>query len=442
MHCEDLVLISVDDHVVEPPDMFDGRLPRKYQDKAPRMVLREDGAHVWQYEDAQMETFALNAVVGRPPEEYGIEPQNYDEIRAGVYLVDERVKDMSANGAWAALNFPTFVGFAAPLFPTFAYRDSDQAMAMVRAYNDWHLEAWCGAYPDRLIPLGTLPFWDPALMVEEVRRLADLGCHAVTFMGDPYPFPSFYTDHWDPFWAACQDVGTVVCMHLGAGSGNTQMVAAASKDPKRPVLPPRPPQKVGLDYVGIFATPGSPPAVAADLLNSHIFERFTDLKIALSEGGIGWVPYFLEQADFRLRHHGPWTGMDFGGRLPSEIFKEHVVVCFIEDAAGIAARSLMNIDMITWECDYPHSDCTWPQSPETAAACLQGLPYDEIARITHRNAARIFQFDPFSKRSPEQCTVAALRREVGDHDISIVARGNQGRATRTEAGALVLGNKA
>ena len=410
----DWVLISTDDHIVEPPDMFDGRVPSKYRDRAPRFVTRDDGASVWVYEGHQIETWALNAVAGRPPEEYGCEPQAYEDVRPGCYDVHSRVKDMSANGEWAALNFPTFPSFAGSLFSVFAHRDPAQAAAMVRAYNDWHIEGWCGEYPDRFIPCCILPFFDIDEVVKELRRLAELGCHAVSFMGRPYPFPSLFSDVWEPLWAECQERDIVVCMHLFAGASVINMVDTIDD------APPLPPEerRAGLGFVGISALPGSPPAVAADLLNAHIFERFPRLRVAFSEGGIGWMPYFLEHIDSRLRHHGAWTGMDFGGRLPSEIFKEHIFGCFIEDHVGIASRQFLNIDMIGWESDYPHSDGNWPNAPELLAESIVGVPDTVVAKITHQNAARLFRFDPFSKRSPEQCTVGALRLEVGDWDVT------------------------
>jgi predicted TIM-barrel fold metal-dependent hydrolase len=412
----DCILISTDDHIVEPPTVFEGRLPAKYRDRAPRFVTRDDGASVWVYEGHQIETWALNAVAGRPPEEYGCEPQAYEDVRPGCYDVHARVRDMSANGEWAALNFPTFPSFAGSLFSVFAHRDAEQACEMVRAYNDWHLEGWCAEYPDRFIPCCILPFFDIDAMVKELRRLAAKGCHAVSFMGRPYPFPSLFSDFWDPFWAECQELGTVVCMHLFAGASVINMVDEIDDAPP---LPAAEEPHAGLGFVGISAVPGSPPAVAADLLNAHVFERFPGLQVAFSEGGIGWIPYFLEHVDQRLRHHGAWTGMDFGDRLPSEIFKEHVFGCFIEDKVGIASRQFLNVDMIGWESDYPHSDGNWPNAPELLAESLVGVPADVTRKITHENAARFFQFDPFSRRSREQCTVGALRAEVADWDVTV-----------------------
>jgi hypothetical protein len=90
----------------------------------------------------------------------------------------------------------------------------------------------------------------------------------------------------------------------------------------------------------------------------------------------------------------------------------------------------INQDMVTWECDYPHSDSTWPKSPELLWDSICDLPDELIAKITHQNAMRLFSFDPFSTRPAERCTVGSLREEAGDHDISIVAHGvREDRAT-------------
>ena len=110
---------------------------------------------------------------------------------------------------------------------------------------------------------------------------------------------------------------------------------------------------------------------AADLVWSPVFQKFRGVKVALAEGGIGWIPYFLERADYTYEHHKAWTRPDLGGRLPSEIFREHIITCFIADDFGSATSADMNDDMVCWECDYPHSDSTWPRSPEIAWDSVQ-----------------------------------------------------------------------
>ena len=216
MRPEDLILVSVDDHVVEPPDVFEKHLPAKYRDIAPRVEHRADGTDVWKFLDIHIPNVGLNAVTGRPPEEFGMDPTSFDELRKGTYDVKERVLDMSANGLLGSLNFPSLPGFAGRLFGQL--EDKDVALALNRAYNDWHILEWCGYAPERFIPLAVPPIWDPDAIAAEVHRVAKMGCHAITFPENPVPLglPSLHTDHWDPVWQACSDEGTVVCMHIGS----------------------------------------------------------------------------------------------------------------------------------------------------------------------------------------------------------------------------------
>ena len=183
MQLDDMVLVSVDDHVVEPPHLFDGRLPAKYADLAPQFVTRDDGTNAWVYEGQEIANVALNAVAGRPKEEYGIEPTSFAELRAGCYDIDERVKDMDANGVLGSLCFPSFPQFCGQLFAR--TEDKDVALAMVQAYNDWHIDEWCGTHPGRFIPCPLPAIWDPEVLAAEVRRTAAKGAHAVTFSENP-----------------------------------------------------------------------------------------------------------------------------------------------------------------------------------------------------------------------------------------------------------------
>src|SRR5271163_4247526 len=179
MEIDAMVMVSVDDHVVEPPNLFEGRLPAKYKDLAPTFITNEDGTDAWLYEGQVLGNVALNAVAGRPREEYGLEPTSFDQLRPGCYDIDERVKDMDANGVLGSLCFPSFPQFCGQLFAR--TEDKDVALAMLRAYNDWHIEDWCGAAPGRFIPLSLPVLWDPQLAADEVHRVAAKGCHAVTF---------------------------------------------------------------------------------------------------------------------------------------------------------------------------------------------------------------------------------------------------------------------
>ncbi|HXQ60061.1 MAG TPA: amidohydrolase family protein, partial [Acidimicrobiales bacterium] len=202
MQLEDLVLISVDDHVVEPPGMFADRMPARFADQVPFVDRRDDGTEIWRFDGKEATNIGLNAVAGRPVEEYGIEPTSFAEIRPGCFDIHDRVRDMDANGVIASMCFPSFPQLCGQLFAKAS--DPDLGLAVLRAYNDWHIDEWCGTYPGRLIPLSLPPIWDPEAMADEVRRVADKGCHAVSFSENPakLKLPSFHSDHWDPFWSA------------------------------------------------------------------------------------------------------------------------------------------------------------------------------------------------------------------------------------------------
>jgi predicted TIM-barrel fold metal-dependent hydrolase len=401
MQLDDLIIVSVDDHVVEPPDMFERHLPAKYADVAPKLIHKDDGTDVWSFQGFEVPNIGLNAVAGRPKDEYGIDPTSFEEIRDGCFDVEKRVLDMSANGVLGSLNFPSLPGFAGRLFA--ALEDKDTSIVLAQAYNDWHIDEWCGHAPDRFIPLAIPMIWDPEACAAEIHRVAKKGCHAVTFPENPEPLglPSLHSDHWDPFWQACSDEGTIVCMHIGS-SGKLVMTAADAPIDVMIVLQP-------MNIV----------QCAADLIHSPVFKKFPDLTVALSEGGIGWIPYFLERLDHSYTVHKAWTGADFGSKLPSEVFLEHIVLCYISDAAGVKLARDIGVDRITVEVDYPHSDTNWPYAPERMMEEFDAtdLTDAEINKMTHENAMGFFRYDPFAIRPRERCTVGALRSEAVGWDV-------------------------
>jgi predicted TIM-barrel fold metal-dependent hydrolase len=430
MNKEDMILISVDDHIVEPPDMFKDHLPNKYLDDAPRLVHNPDGSDMWKFRDTVIPNVALNAVAGRPKEEYGLEPQGLDEIRKGCYNVDERVKDMNAGGILASVCFPSFPGFAGRLFAT---EDPEFSVALVQAYNDWHIDEWCGAYPARFIPMALPVIWDAEACAAEVRRVSKKGVHALTFTENPAAmgYPSFHNEYWNPLWKALCDTNTVMNVHIGS-SGRLAITA-----PDAPM------------DVMITLQPMNIVQAAADLLWSRPIKEYPDLKIALSEGGTGWIPYFLERADRTFEMHSTWTHQNFGGKLPSEVFREHFLTCFISDKVGVQLRNMIGIDNIAWEADYPHSDSMWPGAPEELwdVLVLNNVPDDEINKMTHENSMRWYSFDPFTHITREQATVGALRKAAEGHDVSIQAlsqhkdRGGSSFADFAANAKALTGNK-
>jgi predicted TIM-barrel fold metal-dependent hydrolase len=284
-----------------------------------------------------------------------------------------------------------------------AAADKDLALAVVRAYNDWHIEEWCGTYPGRFIPMALPVLWDPELAAAEVRRVAAMGCHSITFTENPATlgYPSFHSESWDPLWRALSEENVVMSIHLGS-SGKITVTA-----PDAPI------------DVMITLQPMNICNAAADLLWSRVIKNFPDIRIALSEGGTGWIPYFLDRVDRTYEMHRSWTGQDFGGKVPSEVFRDHFLTCFISDPVGIQLRELIGLDNIAWECDYPHSDSSWPLAPEELAEVTAGVPDDQLNKISYQNACRWYSYDPFAHRTRENSTVGALRAEAAGHDVSI-----------------------
>ena len=364
-------LISVDDHIIEPPGVWRDRLPSRYVQDGPR-VVEDEGREFWEYEGSRVETMGLNAVAGKDREDFAMDPVRYSDMIEGCYNPVVRARDLLSNGVRGSLCFPTFPRFAGQRF--LLGKDRKLANLCVRAYNDWMIEEWCASVPGLYIPMMIGQLWDPDLMAAEIRRCAALGVRAITFPESTEPFgqPSFHTDHWDPVWTACVETDMVVCIHIGT-SGRTLLPSADAPF-----------------TVAIALGPMNAQITFMDLLLSPIPRRFPDIKIALSEGGIGWVPFALERIDRTWEHHRTWAKLE--DTPPSELFRRNFWVCFIDEGVGIETRNHIGIDRIMWECDYPHADTPWPHSQRDVHRTLGGLPESEIAAMTHGNAERLFRW--------------------------------------------------
>ncbi|GAC01384.1 putative hydrolase [Gordonia namibiensis NBRC 108229] len=371
-------LISTDDHLIERPGLWTDRLPRKFLEAGPNIIEKElrpgrPPAQVWRYEDRIYPYIGLNAVAGKKPEEYGAEPVRYDDMLPGCYDPKARLADMDVDGVHAALCFPSFPRFAGTVF--LEGEDKDLAHACVQAWNDYLLDEWCPTAPDRYIPMVILPLWDTELAIAEIHRTAQKGSRAIAFVENPVPLglPSFHTDHWDGVFSACEETGQVLSIHFGTSG-------------KPPITAPEAPMAVMIALFGcnsMYAT--------ADLLFSPVFHKHPELRFALSEGGIGWVPYMLERIDLTWEKHRYYQNINQTVR-PSDLFREHIFGCFIEDQHGIDNRHAVGIDNITWECDYPHSDSNWPNSRKVVAESMRNVPDEEVHKMVELNARKLFNF--------------------------------------------------
>ncbi|MDA0633387.1 amidohydrolase family protein [Nonomuraea sp. MCN248] len=370
----DYVIISADDHLIEPPDLFDDRVPEKYAEVAPKVVETEAGHQVWRYGGATYPCAGLDVGAGLPREQWTLDPVRFEHMRPGCYDIEARVRDMDTAGIWAALCFPGMLAGQAGV--AFARtRDQELGLALVKAYNDWHIDVWAGTFPERIIGLQLPWLPDPDVAAKEIRANAARGFKAVVFPEFPtrLRLPSIHSGHWDPFFAACEETGTVVCLHTGSSGWS-------------PVPSPDTPIEAITTLMPTSAMFG-----CADWLWSGLPLRFPNLRILIVEGGVGWLPMLAERADYALDHPvaGGETSWD-GGLKPSEVLRRNFFFGTLNDHALSGVRLAVGLDHVLQESGYPHSDSTWPDTQQTVARNLGPLPPADIARVAYGNAARLF----------------------------------------------------
>ncbi len=367
-------LFSVDDHLMEPPHTFEGRLPAKLAERAPRVVETEEGHEVWVIEDTPYFQVGFMCVAGRPREDHRVEPSRYDEVRKGCWDIHARIKDMDIGGVWASVNFPSGVtGFGGTLFSEL--EDHELGLACVRAWNDWLFEEWHGSYPDRIVPLGITFLTDPQLGAAEIRRNAKRGFTAVTMPEQPHKqgLPPIFDSYWEPIIQACAETETVMNLHVGSSG-------FASMPPGAPLL------ELGATLFQSMAFDS-----CAEWLWSGWPARYPELKIAMSEGGIAWVAGLIDRLDNLMARSGYGSGWPDKSISPSECLRRNFWFCMIDDPSTISTKDAIGVENILFESDFPHGDGTWPDTQEVMQRLLGNLPEEEIRMIAHENAAKLYR---------------------------------------------------
>jgi predicted TIM-barrel fold metal-dependent hydrolase len=370
-------VISANDHVLEPPHLWLDRLPARYRDRAPRVVDRPDGGQAWVFGEQVVPVSRLAACAGEDPDTFRMgAPTRYDDLRKGVYDPVARVADMDLDGVERHACLPTMIGVGGTRLLQFD--DRDLARACIQAYNDFIIDEWCGAAPGRFISVALLPQWDVAVAAAEAERVVGKGVHAVAFVEDPTSvgFPSWHGRYWNPALAVVHEAGVPVLLHM-------QSV------PVRMV--PGPDTPFGVHLTLMYC---SSMATMVNLLFSPVFLDFPELKVILAEGGLGWIPFLLEKADFLWERHRAYARnplVDPPVR-PSELFRGHIYGAIqSHDDAGIRARHTIGVDQILWQCDYPHADSAWPESADLLGTQLREIPAVERVAILGGNARRVFR---------------------------------------------------
>jgi predicted TIM-barrel fold metal-dependent hydrolase len=365
-------VISVDDHLVEPPDMFEGRLEARFADRAPRIVEDDKGHQVWEFDGSRFTQVGMNAVAGRRPNTYGLEPFRFEQMRRGCWDIKARVADMDINGVWASLSFPSMItGFCGRVFSQCS--DPELGLAVTRAWNDWLFEEWYSPYPERIIPLGITFLADPVKGAEEIRRNAGRGFRSIALPERPQRigFPSLFSGHWEPILEACAETDTVISVHVGS-SGGYEIPPDCSET-----------LALGATMFGQLSL-----AACAEWLWSGAPLRYPDLKIAMSEGGIGWVPMLLDRLDNIVDRSGYGRAWDV---RPADVLKRNFWFCTLDDPSTIGCRERIGVDRIMVEVDYPHGDGTWPDTQAVIEHYWGHIPPDELRAMCCENAASLYR---------------------------------------------------
>ncbi len=423
MEMNDMVVISTDDHICEPPTMFDNQLSGDLLASAPKLKTDPRGKNYWEYQGNLRPSIGLNAVVGRPFEEYGMEPTALEQLREGCWDVHARIDDMDVNGIAASLCFGNSIGFDGQTFHQAA--DKKLALRHMQAWNDWHYDEWCMAYPGRFIPIGILPTWDQQATVDEINRLARKGVRTVSMNENPtvQGLPSIHNDYWDPIYKAIVDNDMTIACHIGSGN------PAPHASMETPI------------EAWISTMPMSVAQGVADWLQLEELHQYPDMRIVVAEGSIGWVPYLMERADFSNSRHKAWTKSRFQDIKPSELMKRHFCHCFLWDPYGLKNLAEVGEDNVTYEVDYPHSDALWPDAAEQLWEQVQNLPEEQIEKVTHLNAIKWFRFDDmFANYKREEITVGALHAKARAKGVDTAPKSSGGAAPLTEDRPVTSGD--
>jgi predicted TIM-barrel fold metal-dependent hydrolase len=261
------------------------------------------------------------------------------------------------------------------------------------------IDEWCATAPGRFIPLVIVPLWDPALAVAELERTYAKGARSFCFSEnfEPLGLPTIETGHWNPVVEAADRLGMVISIHIGSSSTMYKVSSTSS------FL-----ANMSLGHI-------RPAGAMLSWIFSGLLQKYPDTKIALSEGSIGWIPWVLERAQqvYETQRHWVAAGMQYQGNgaegqhgVVSDVdifaidvyrdYREHFFGCFIDDRTGLGMLDVVGVDNVMIECDYPHSDTTWPHSIKLAKERLDaaGLSAEVQYKILRGNAERLYQFTP------------------------------------------------
>ena len=367
-------LISADNHVYEPQKLWQERVPASWKDRAPKIVSYEDSDYWFWNGDKRQPAFG-GIQTGVRFEEGGQDKLQFKgrehQLRPGGWDPTAHVKDMEIDGVDVSILYPT-VGLV-----LFTDPDNKWLSVMMLAYNDW-LAEFCKPFPNVLKGVGMINLHNVDEGIEELERCANIGL--VGGMISVYPpedRPYGWSEEYEPFWAAAQDLEMPLSLHVGTQRPGPGLQPKTSRNPAF---------TANIAHWVRMSL--------GNMIYSGVFERFPKLQVGSIENEIAWVPHFLDRMDYYYTEKPKeFTKHRYGeDALPSDYFHRNVFVGFQEDSIGIRLRDITGVDNIQWGSDYPHLEGTWPKSREILDKILADCTEEEKARISGGNAARVYKF--------------------------------------------------
>ena len=367
-------LISTDDHVQEPPDLWSNRLSKsRFGDRIPRLERTAEGPERWVV-DGQVLLGGHAARAGALMADRNTEPARWDEVPPAAYVPSERLKVMDAAGIGYSVLFPTVAGMAGEAFGRL--EDPELELACVQAYNDWLIEEWAGA-SDRFIPQCIVPIWPAEVTVAEIRRAVAMGHRGVVFPAVPMDLrdvPHVAGPEYDAVWAVCEELDVPLCFHSGS-SPELQYPGAPDLNP------------VLAEALDAVTKPVSSVFILSLVLFSRMLLRHPKLRIVFAESALSWGMLYLEWADHQFEHDGlAHEGYEL---TPSQMFHRQCYLnAWFDEVAPFAPY--VGIDRILWSTNLPLATSTWPQTQATIARCFQGVSEADTKKVLWESAARLY----------------------------------------------------
>jgi len=377
-------IISADSHVSEPGDLWTTRITAAYRERAPHLEARGEMGDFMVADGILPMPVGLGIAAPRDPKDIKFFGVKYEEARPGGWDPDARLKDQDIDGVQAEVIYTTLG------MPLFGLDDDELRRACFGVYNDWVAE-FRSYSPKRLHPIALLSLDDIPLAVRELERCAKLGLKGAMIWGVPPEDKPYYSEIYDPFWAAAQEMKMPLSLHVITQRDQKGKHRDKSRDKTAESGP--------IVFGGVKMLIGTMQPVyqvqrtLSSFIFGKVFERFPELRIVSAENDTGWIAHFMYRSDHMYGKFGTMREETKLQMKPSDYVRRNVWATFQDDAIGPMTYKFFGENNYMWASDFPHTDSTWPNSLKVIKQDFEGVPEDITRKIVCENAAKLYNIE-------------------------------------------------